>query len=252
MTDNTEQAARALEAEQQFRTAMVDAARARGGVGADFIARGESNLWLDIAFAAFKSIATLPPADAGLVERMGEALLAIETVLQATPERGDFVDDLAQQQDQSLIDIHEISQKALKQWRDADTALSGQEGAGGGQEWTALAILKDVVSQMGGTYKRADGTVGTIEGDDGEQCWIVPHDPLWQAQNFLATLRPEPAADNGLVEAMARAMCEHDELDPDEEVRWTFGLKKRPRWQTREFRGRATAALTALRDNGHG
>lgn len=37
----------------QFQAAMVDAARARGGAGAHFIAAGETNLWLDIAYDAF-------------------------------------------------------------------------------------------------------------------------------------------------------------------------------------------------------
>ena len=35
-----------------FRIAMVDAARARGGAGAQFIVDGHSNLWLDIAYDA--------------------------------------------------------------------------------------------------------------------------------------------------------------------------------------------------------
>ena len=46
------------------------------------------------------------------------ALLEIETILQDTPERSDFVDDLAQQQDEALAEIHRVSQSALKIARD--------------------------------------------------------------------------------------------------------------------------------------
>jgi hypothetical protein len=46
-------------------------------------------------------------------DEVEQALLDIERVLQSTPERDGFCDELAQQQDQALIEIHEISQQAL-------------------------------------------------------------------------------------------------------------------------------------------
>ena len=53
-----------------FREAMVDAARARGGAGAEFIARGETNLWLDIAMDAFAALQS--PTD-----REGDRLITL-------------------------------------------------------------------------------------------------------------------------------------------------------------------------------
>lgn len=52
-----------------------------------------------------------------------------------------------------------------------------------------------------------------------------------------------------MVEAAARAMCQFDQLDPDEIV--STGLIKpstRRRWEMREFAGRAKAALRTDRD----
>jgi hypothetical protein len=48
-----------------------------------------------------------------VMELREKALREIETILRDTPERGDFVDDLAQQQDEALCRIHEIVE-ALK------------------------------------------------------------------------------------------------------------------------------------------
>lgn len=45
---------------ETFKAAMVDAARARGGVGAQFIADGHTNLWLDIAYDAAASLSPRP------------------------------------------------------------------------------------------------------------------------------------------------------------------------------------------------
>jgi hypothetical protein len=44
-----------------FQAAMVDAARARGGAGAQFIADGHTNLWIDIAQDAFAALAGAKP-----------------------------------------------------------------------------------------------------------------------------------------------------------------------------------------------
>ena len=45
----------------RFRELMVDAARARGGGGAQFIADGHTNLWLDIAYDAIAATRTSSP-----------------------------------------------------------------------------------------------------------------------------------------------------------------------------------------------
>lgn len=44
------------DARERFKTAMVDAARARGGAGAAFIADGHTNVWLDAAYDAFAAL----------------------------------------------------------------------------------------------------------------------------------------------------------------------------------------------------
>lgn len=49
------------------------------------------------------------------VDELVEALRKIEVILEATPERSDFVDDLDQQQDEALCDIHQIVRAALQQ-----------------------------------------------------------------------------------------------------------------------------------------
>lgn len=57
--------------------------------------------------------------------------------------------------------------------------------------------------------------------------------------------KPAPAshtAPDALREAAARRMCAFDGLDPDALV--LAGVNSIPRWETREFYGRATAALT--------
>jgi hypothetical protein len=35
------------------------------------------------------------------------------------------------------------------------------------------------------TFKKANGTIGTIEGDDGEMCFIVPHDEMIELRAAL-------------------------------------------------------------------
>jgi hypothetical protein len=64
------------DARANFRAAMVDAARARGGAGAEFISKGETNLWLDIAYDAFAALAATRDA-ASVTPDAGEELLAV-------------------------------------------------------------------------------------------------------------------------------------------------------------------------------
>ncbi len=51
-----------------------------------------------------------------------------------------------------------------------------------------------------------------------------------------------------LIEKVARAVCQHDDLDPDELVDSIGNGKLKPRWSTREFAGRQSAALAAMRE----
>lgn len=68
-------------------------------------------------------------------------------------------------------------------------------------------------------------------------------DDAWQTHKAAT---PPPASADALVEVerVARAMCKHDGLNPEELV--SLGMHSVPRWETREFAGRATAALSAM------
>jgi len=50
--------------------------------------------------------------------------------------------------------------------------------------------------------------------------------------------------DDAMIEKIARAMCEHDGLDPDQLVLENCDMV--PRWRTREFKGRSHAAAAVL------
>lgn len=64
--------------------------------------------------------ALTPATTIDLVEKLENALKQIENVLQSTPENSTAASLIARKHNQALIDIHDISQKALKLVRDVD------------------------------------------------------------------------------------------------------------------------------------
>lgn len=47
------------------------------------------------------------------------------------------------------------------------------------------AAARDVISSASDTYKKRNGHVASLEGDDGEKCWIVPFDQFEQLRAAL-------------------------------------------------------------------
>ena len=145
-TDNTDQAARALEAATAAIEKIWD-----GDEG--FTPR-------DFAQAA---LATLPPADAGLVEQARNHLAKVYEVFYRQNERFKDGSDLQ-------IEANQMADETFLLMEDIDTALSGQEGAGGGE-----ARYED-------------------DGRCEHGARVACH---------LCDLRPEPAADDGLTDEEA-------------------------------------------------
>lgn len=42
-----------------------------------------------------------------------------------------------------------------------------------------IAAARRVIAERFGTYKAGNGREVSIEGDDGEKCWIVHSDPMF-------------------------------------------------------------------------
>lgn len=52
------------------------------------------------------------------------------------------------------------------------------------------------------TYRKRNGQIGTIEGDDGEMCFIVPHDELIELRAAIEAMHSASVIDEGLLEAL--------------------------------------------------
>ena len=49
----------------------------------------------------------------------------------------------------------------------------------------AVRLLRDIVQSAYSEYKARDGEMRSIEGEDGEQAMICPHDPFFEARAYL-------------------------------------------------------------------
>lgn len=80
-------------------------------------------------------------------EAMRAAFQKIERILQDTPERGDFVDDLAQQQDEALCAIHEAIQEVSNVWRAQATQSQDQRAPAADSDGTRVSLAEPVVAK---------------------------------------------------------------------------------------------------------
>ena len=304
MTNNTEQDARALEAAVD---AACEAKCKMNGFSFDLLKHGEgigaTIMRQEMREVLDAALATLPPADAGLVGKW-PAMRSMEEWA-SYDQKDDLVLLLVEFEENATEDEtialtigsntdHNVGPEEAEGWKMAgwnwchdcftsgqgkpigwmplphhlaciDTALSGQEGAGGGEEWTKRRI-HEVLDEGDGFWKpccgcqeSCDGYVSTKDYPYSEiyrchpgagcgECGgigVVWDDTDYEAyarsalQDDLATLRPEPAADDGLVEAL-----------------WVVNVVEGNIRATHPFQAdrlmKAWRILTALRDNGHG
>lgn len=135
--------------------------------------------------------ASRSPVEEDVAER---CLLQIEEILQATPERSDFVDDLAQQQDQALLDIHAASQKALAEIRaltpSPQPQAPSEESEVEYEVWQADAFGDGDAMVAGSTSLKEAWHYAAVYGQDGP-AWVVE-----VTRRKIAT-DPQPVAGGG-------------------------------------------------------
>lgn len=81
--------------------------------------------------------------------------------------------------DSIVFEIDAVLPFALIQQQQADIERLSAEKV---EVWNAAAALSRAAFTH---YRKADGSQGTIEGDDGEMCFIVPHDEMVELRAAL-------------------------------------------------------------------